>query len=507
MKPNKNWNTWKSILVLSALACAISPAISPALAEEDADLADEDIGANTIIVTGSRSESNLLDTSDAISVISQEEIDRVKFIDAREELLSRIPGNSKGRNLRWAISSKNYTVNLLDGVMMRPFGKGYTSSINETNSWDIERIEVIRGPASALFGSHAIGGVINVITKEPPLEREINLWTDIGAWGRARGGVSIGNTHDDFGYSVNVNALKLDGFRDRTARKEKAFSSKGVWSISDENKLTVRVEYQDKLTDQPGTLSQEEFDEDWGQATINDAYEDAQFNTLTGTYEHQISDKISTKVTYSGRKTVISGPTALSYKSGYIDDDYRDHNLVLESHWDFTPGASKLVAGADIQRSDVNETSLEWDTNESTTPGDSEKSWDLFADVVSPFAQVQFSPADWAEFTLGVRYDNVTYTGTDLLGTLGKLESKYSNFSTKAGVSFKISESDRLWFSYGEGFMVPSRSRLFTSIATMRRGRWSGYFADPDLKPETAVNYSVGLRGSTNDDAIGYDLT
>ncbi len=503
MKPNKNWNTWKSILALSTLACAITPA----LAEEDDDLADENIGSNTIIVTGSRSESNLLDTSDAISVISQEEIDRVKFVDAREELLSRIPGNSMGRNLRWSLSSKNYTVNLLDGIMMRPFGKGYTSSINETNSWDIERIEVIRGPASALFGSHAIGGVINIITKEPPGEREINLWTDVGAWGRARGGVSIGNTYDNFGYSVNVNALKLDGFRDRTSRKEKAFTSKGVWTISDEKKLTVRVEFQDTIIDQPGTLSQEEFDEDWGQATINDAYEDTQFNTLLGSYEHQISDDISTKVIYSGRKRVVRGPTALSYKSGYVDDDSMDHNLVIESHWDFTKGQSKLVAGADIQHSDVNETSLEWDTNESTIPGDSEKNWDLLADVISPFTQLQFTPVDWAEFTLGVRYDNIKYSGTDLLGTLGTLESEYTNFSTKAGVSFKITESDRLWFSYGEGFMVPSRSRLFTSIATMRRGRWSGYFSDPDLKPETAVNYSIGLRGTTNDNVMGYDLT
>jgi len=499
MKPKKNWNTWKSLLAISVLSSAVVSVV-PVVAEDDVD-------ANTIIVTGSRTESTLLDTSDAISVIDQEEIDRVKFIDAEIELLSRIPGNSKGRNLRWAIGSKNYTVNLLDGIMMRPFGKGFNASINETNTWDIERVEVIRGPASALFGSQAIGGVINIITKEPPAEREINLWTDVGAWGRVRGGVSLGDTHDDFGYSVNINALELDGFRDRTARDEKAITSKGVWTISDESKLTVRVEYQDKLIEQPGTLSQEEYDEDWKQATINDAYEDTQFKTLSARYENQINENISTKVSYSGRKTIISGPTALSYKSGYVDDDYMDQNLVLESHWDFTPGSSTLVAGADIQYSDVNETSLDWETNVSTTPGDVEKNWDILAEVLSPFAQLQFSPVDWAEITLGARFDNVNYSGTDLFGTLGKMESEYSNLSTKAGVSFKITEDDRIWFSYGEGFMVPSRSRLFTSIATMRRGRWSGYFADPDLKPEIAVNYSVGFRGTTKDNVLGYDLT
>lgn len=181
MKPIKNWKLRKSILEISA----ITGAISPVTAEETTNSLD------TIIVSGSRSEELLLNTPNAISVIGQEEINRVKFIDARKELLSRIPGNSMGRNLRWAFGSKNYTVNLRDGVSMRAFGKGTNRSINEVNSWDIERVEVIKGPASALYGSHAIGGVINIITKAPPPEREINIWAEAGSWERYRSGISI----------------------------------------------------------------------------------------------------------------------------------------------------------------------------------------------------------------------------------------------------------------------------------------------------------------------------
>ncbi len=143
MKPIKNWKSRTSILAISAIAAATSPV----LAKESASSLD------TIVVSGSRSEERLLNTPNAISVIGQDEIDRVKFIDANKELLSRIPGNSMGRNLRWAFGGRNYTVNLRDGVMMRPFGKGFNRSINEVNSWDIERVEVTKGPASALFGS------------------------------------------------------------------------------------------------------------------------------------------------------------------------------------------------------------------------------------------------------------------------------------------------------------------------------------------------------------------
>lgn len=490
------------------MPCAILGAAMASVGSNGFAVAEETVSSlDTIIVSGSRSEELLLDTPNAISVIGQEEIDRVKFIDANKELLSRIPGNSMSRNLRWAFGGKNYTVNLRDGVMMRPFGKGFNRSLNEVNSWDIERVEIIKGPASALYGSHAIGGVINIITKEPPPEREINIWAETGSWERYRTGVSIGDTEGDFGYKIDVNGLTVDGWRERTKREEKAFSAKGVWRLSPDTKLTLRAEYQDKRIQQPGSISEAEYDADWRQADVYDAYEDTQFTTLSGIYEHQFSDKVSTKISYSARKTDTDGPTALSYKSGYVDDEYMDHNLLLESHWKFDPWSSKLVVGADLQHSDVTETSKAWTSDVSTAPGAIEKDWDLLAEVVSPFTQIQFSPIDWAEVTLGARYDNIEYTGKDQLGTLGTIESDYSNISTKAGVSFTLNENNSLWFSYGEGFMVPSRSRLFTSTATFRSGRWRGYNSDPDLDPETADNYSIGLRGATSDGVFGYDMS
>lgn len=496
VKRIKGWKAGKSILAI----CATVGAISSVLAEEMSTSLD------TIVVSGSRSEELLLDTPNAISVISQNEIDRVKFIDSNEEILTRIPGSSMGRNLRWAFGSKNYTVNLRDGVMMRPFGKGVSGSMNEVNSWDIERVEVIKGPASALFGSNAIGGVINIITKEPPLEREVNVWAEGGSWERARTGISVGDTQGDFGYKVDANVLTLDGWRDRTSRDEKAFTAKGVWTFSPETRLTLRGEYQDKRLEQPGSISKAEYDTDWRQADVYDAYEDTQFTTLSGIYEHQFSDKINTRVSYSARKTYTEGPTALSYKTGFVDDEYMDHNLAFESHWKFDPWSSKLAAGADLQHSDVNETSKAWTSDVSTSPGAVESNWDLLAEAVSPFAQYQFSPVDWAEVTVGARYDHIEYTGTDLFGSKGTLKSKYTNVSTKAGVSFTLNENNSLWAGYGEGFVVPSRSRLFTSSASFA-GSWRGYNADPDLKPETAENYSIGLRGITDGGMFGYDVT
>ena len=92
---------------------------------------------------------------------------------------------------------------------------------------------------------------------------------------------------------------------------------------------------------------------------------------------------------------------------------------------------------------------------------------------------------------------------------MGTLESEFKNLSKKAGVSFAVNDNTSLWFGYGEAFVAPSRSRLFTSKAKYSTwsGTYSGYNADPNLDPETAQNYSVGLRGTLAKGVFGYDLT
>jgi iron complex outermembrane recepter protein len=478
-------------------------AVSPAFSQEDADITWLD----TIIVTASRGDEELKKTPNAISVVTPEEVEKVKFVTAQDELLPRVPGTSLGRNLRFPFGGKNYTVNLRDGLQMRPFGSGYTGALNEINRWDIERIEIIKGPASALYGSNAVGGVINIITKAPPLEPEYSVWCEGGSWGRLRTGITAGGTVDTFGYTLNANLIRSDGWRDRTAKEEEAVSLKGLWQATTDTKLTVRGEYQEQWDQQPGSLTAAEYEENWRQAGITDAYEDNSFATISGTLDHQFGENASGKVAYSGRQSTAEGPTALSYKSGYIDENSIDHNMTLQYQRDYAFLASKIVVGSDLQYSDFHEKSYQWENGVNTEPGELEKDWDLLARVGSPFAQLQFSPVDWAEFTFGARYDYVEYTGTDNLGEKGTITSTYQNLSKKAGVNFTLSEDHSVWLSYGEAFVVPSRSRLFASSAYYSRGRPSGYNADPNLDPETAKNYSLGLRGTFVEGRVGYDMS
>jgi iron complex outermembrane receptor protein len=133
--------------------------------------------------------------------------------------------------------------------------------------------------------------------------------------------------------------------------------------------------------------------------------------------------------------------------------------------------------------------------------------WDLTAKGFSPFFQYEISPTDRLRFTVGGRSDRIKYSAVGVTTTDNYDESKtFSSFTPKAGVTFKLNEDNSLWLSYGEGFVVPSRTYLFVGgyDRTLRRP----IAANPNLEPETAKDLEIGLRGDIQvmERNLSYDL-
>ncbi len=128
----------------------------------------------------------------ASTIINQNEIKRLKFVDP-DELLNRIPGETLVRNLRIPNGAKSYTIPLIDGVALGSPLSGATQDFGtDVNPQDIERIEITKGPTSALYANNAFGGVINVITKgsQRMPEQNTRFWVEAGNYDRYRGGAS-----------------------------------------------------------------------------------------------------------------------------------------------------------------------------------------------------------------------------------------------------------------------------------------------------------------------------
>jgi iron complex outermembrane receptor protein len=457
-------------------------------------MAADELDAPTISVTASRIAEEIKETPVTIEIVDREELEKLKIVDSVEELLNRIPGNSLTRNLRMPFGGKNYTVNLIDGMAARSFGRGTNGFVDEVNTFDVERVEIIKGPASSLYGSNALGGVINVITRDPPAEPEYRVWGELGDHDRTRGGVSAAGSYDAFGYFFDANALHYDGPQERTENVRQAVSGKLIYDFDMDTSVSFRLEHLDTKKQSPGSLDQAEWDADWQQAAIDDAFTNAQMLTGTLGFVTALGESSEIDIKYSLRHHEEQGMPSWNATSDYGEDDMYNHNLVATYHRDFDFYRSRLIVGVDYQYSTVEETTHT--ARDSSSPVDPSSSWDVIADVTSPFVQFEISPTERLRLTFGARQDNIEYSAEAFDDSFDD-DASFSNVSHKAGLTYELDDSNSLWFGYNEGFVVPSRSALFTSTRTT---------PDPDLKPETATNFELGVRGRLLENRMRYDI-
>lgn len=133
-----------------------------------------DSESDTLVVTAAATEQNLKDAPASISVVTQQDLQR-RPVNNLKDVLQDVPGvqltnegdNRKGVSIRGLDSS--YTLILIDGKRVNSRNAVFRHNDFDLN-WipvdAIERIEVVRGPMSSLYGSDALGGVVNIITKK-----------------------------------------------------------------------------------------------------------------------------------------------------------------------------------------------------------------------------------------------------------------------------------------------------------------------------------------------------
>ena len=188
--------------------------LSPVIAHSE-DNRDE-----TIIVTASRGETPLSQVGQSVTVITADDIETKQAVDV-VDLLRNVPGVTFSRNgglgtttsvnIRGADSDQ--TVALIDGVKINdPSSPGSGFNFGNLLTGNISRIEVVRGSQSVLWGSQAIGGVVNIITREPTKDLTVNANSEYG-WRDT--GHAVANASGQFGpvsASVGAGYHRSDSF-------------------------------------------------------------------------------------------------------------------------------------------------------------------------------------------------------------------------------------------------------------------------------------------------------
>lgn len=185
---------------------------------QDAQLPELTISSGTDKPVQQRTELGKLTEFTPISgaVVSQQDLEHLQLGNNLLELGKRVPGISLIRNMRIPDGGKLYTENRIDGMRATATN---TSVLDEVDQADIERIDVITGPASALYGSGAFGGTISVYTRQPPRDFKANLSQEAGSWGFQRSKGYVGGSFADgrVGFILTGSAMDNDGWRKNTA--------------------------------------------------------------------------------------------------------------------------------------------------------------------------------------------------------------------------------------------------------------------------------------------------
>lgn len=249
----------KTIFSTGALAAFLLPNIAHAEAAVDAAekstivvLGAPDGGLTVPASTGSRLGLSALETPASIEILSGDVIRArgdLSIVDAVTRMtgISSVanPGNGgTGLGAR-GFSGPGSVMQLYDGVRLYP-GAGTVTF--PTDPWTVERIEVLRGPASVLYGQGAIGGAVNVISKKPNSERtEYEAEAGYGSQDSWRISAGVGGPMNDMiAYRFDISRTQSDGWVDRGNSKGLAISGSVQFRPTENLTLTLSDDYSDQ---------------------------------------------------------------------------------------------------------------------------------------------------------------------------------------------------------------------------------------------------------------------
>lgn len=498
------------------------------------------------------------------AVVGQEEVEHLQLVNNLLELGKRVPGISMIRNMRIPDGGKQYTENRIDGMRATTVN---TSLLDEVDMADIERIEVITGPASALYGSGSLGGTISVFTRQPPQDFRAKLSQEAGSWGFQRTQGNIGKSTEDgrLGFIVTGSAMNNDGWRKNTAP--------GAQDAAAEHKDGLTLRTQLKPTDSTKVTlgySELKYDFRWAGPIAMNAIEAAKLKNVVlngtnlrsvyldndwqqvtpGTYGQHIDEHRTTSLRL--QQLVGSRGEFILAHTNIANDGINNgnggsggaNNVICDNvAVNCVPVNGSATATNTIKKSaTTTKTTLamyrqEFDLAKTTAYVGAEEI-DISADSstynnaynalqgqagqwaqgtmtatgqgsvtgtkeTTPFVHVEFSPLDKLRLHLGERFGKIDYTVDDRTASNKDVTMTRKGDVLRLGATYELAKSHLVWANWGETFNPQSTSSLINSKAVGVAGNVIGQA----LEPERGVTKEIGFRGRFQELGLHYDVT
>lgn len=417
-----------------------------------------------IVVVASKYPQDLLE-----SVVSVEIIDEQEITASQSENLAGIIKNIAGieiteygsagdiRAISIRGSSPEQVLILIDGIVANDPQTGKID-LGLIPADIIEKIEIYRGPASALYGANALGGVINIITKKGLEAEEGRVKISYGSYNTQKYQLSYQDRGDDVDYYyISGQYYKTDGDRENSQLDKISFMGKMSTKIDQQTVLDLAVRYHDYKRGLPGSIDY---------PTANAQQNDSNFNINAKWQKKEEEKDINISAWYDFHRVYFDNPGEWGHTGPSIHKTQVAGIALDNTLYDFSFGSKNdsnnnhtLTWGTELRQNRVSSTDIG-------------KQHDLNGAV---FIQDvwQTTILEKLSVTAGLRYDhNQTFGG---------------QLNPRAGIVYQLQDDISLHASIGRAYRAPTFDDLY----------WpnDGYVVgNPDLLPETAWAYEAGLR-------------
>ena len=418
------------------------------------------LNLDEVTVTGTRTEKTVAETPVMTRIVPSEVLQRNDFESMIDVLEYNIPGlrfntDPRGNNIQVQGLENSYILILVDGERLSTTPGG-PIDFDRLTTANIKKIEVLKGAASALYGSSAMGMVINIITDIP--KRPLEGWAKVryGKYNDLQLDAGVGMKYKGFYAQTLFNRTSSDGY-DLTPETPESFTENPSHHMTIEEKLGWNNQYS-RITVK-GSLYWGEVENPW-ESTAPTHYRSLT-KTLQVNAEHAFNDRYKLYGTYAGdfytRKTVYDflylpdSTNAWSHEQTVrLVDEFKPwDNLVIVKgfEWNGTKNYNKMQYGKEKTIRDMDDANL--------------------------FAQADWMITDRLEVIGGFRYTHNSEFGSAFTPKINLMYSP-GNFKIRAG--------------YSRGFKTPGLTELYSDF---NMGSVSHNIGNPDLKAEHSDYFSV----------------
>ena len=424
--------------------------------------AEEEFPIEKIVITASRAQENYSDTSRKIDVITAADMEAVQAKDLSDVLnhvnsvnVTNYGGPGATKTLKMRGSTASQVLVLVDG---RPINSPRDGEVDlSAIPLDaIDRIEVMHGPASSLYGSSAMGGIVHIITKKPPKKgNSTEATSSFGTFRTYQERLSHGQRIGNLGFLLSGGFQSSEGFRENSAFNAKDLNVKLDYDAAPGQNISLNTGFYRSLVGTPGEITSVDLDD---------------------------KQRVLKNFVDLNWRWAIDPETSISVK---IYNNHDRLEFMENTAWSiFDTAFNKFIHTTQTRGLDIQ----------------ADKQFNDFYRAIAGFNYVlnlnDSTSSAKHNYTVYAAYLNNEFNvSQDLKANLGARIDDYSNFgfqtSPSLSVLYKIKEKNKLHGLISRSFRAPTFNDLYWPDEGWAKG-------NPNLKPEKGTTGEIGLETEYN---------